>query len=236
MGTHNTHDYFFPLLTRNGALQGTAFLVSAEGHFMTAGHVMRAATEGGSGLAMAHRPGTDRYKAVEYEVLAHHKSADVSFGRLLDLDWDCRSFPILSRDLPLGEDVYAFGFVPPTGWTGGHYSESCRYAKGYVEMALPVGNLATPSKAYEVSFEVPPGMSGAALMTYHHEPCVGGVLVGSGRTEFVDDIVRDTETSSDGATSTAPTVYKRVLPHGVAATAAAILGIPEALAVVRVLG
>jgi len=131
------------------------------------------------GFAMVHRPDSDRYRPTKLEIVAPHPSHDVCIGRFAGHDWQCQSLPLPTSELPIGEDVQGFGFVSPTRGAGGEYYNEIRFAKGHVALVLSERNPWTRSVAYELSFDVPRGLSGAPLLAHsnvgaHQEPHENG--------------------------------------------------------------
>jgi len=176
------------------SFHGTAFFLNGAGVFLTARHVVdkgaaAVATHGGF-LGLCVRP-PDGSRNVAAAILSFDHAEppyDVSIGR-------CNGgFPTLLTltDVEVGpwRDVAAYGY-PETAlnvslegfWMYG------RGFKGYVHRLVKRGELPAGGhpNAFEVSFAMPPGLSGAPLFV-HSQPkdVVVGVCVGANRAETVD--------------------------------------------------
>ena len=234
MGGFQPFDYFFPLLDSDNTLLGTGALVSAEGHFLTAGHVVRERRPGDvRGILPVPGKGIFRLLAA-VGIRHHHEGADVALGLLAGADWEFASLPVLDISLPIGEDVYTYGFVPPTSVRNDEFIHDTRYFKGYVSGLLGSGNQWTRCPTYQVPFEIPRGLSGAPLMTFHNEKCIAGIICGSARTELVEDIEEETEEKRGDERVITRVVSKRIISYGLAIGSEMLLQIPGLTGICRV--
>lgn len=185
-------------VTSNSALirsfHGTAFFVNDAGVFITARHVVEKGSDAVAGhggfLGLCVRPPGGAGNVAAKILSFDHADPpyDVSIGT-------CNgSFPTLltvkDADVATWRDVATFGYPetalnisPQAFWIYG------RGFKGYVHRLVKFGELPAGGhpNAFEVSFAMPPGLSGAPLFL-HSEPrdVVVGVCVGANRAETVD--------------------------------------------------
>lgn len=176
------------------AFHGTAFFVNSVGVFMTARHVFEtgsnSVTQHGGFLGLCVRPPSGGGNVAAKILSVDHADPpyDISIGI-------CNgSFPTLlavqPADVTTWRDVATFGYPetalnvsPQAFWIYG------RGFKGYVHRLVKRGEFAAGGHpdTFEVSFSMPPGLSGAPLFL-HAQPrdVVVGVCVGANRAEAVD--------------------------------------------------
>jgi len=129
--------------------QGTAFLVSREGHLLTCAHVLGAHEQATVWLA-----GTNH----EARVVRRDEMNDLA---LLKVSMPAGQLPApipaaLSTNYPLGQDVFTIGF-PLTDILG----SSPRLTKGLISAAVGLND---DPKHLQVSVEIQPGNSGGPLL------------------------------------------------------------------------
>jgi hypothetical protein len=224
MGEWNTFDYLIILGNEQGFC-GSGVLVSSMGHFLTARHVIEP-----SSFALIRRPNTNRLLRIDIETKYLHPVADVAMGKLQPLDWEHKFFSVLSRPCLTGEDVYTSGFI---GVDITNRTPELRYRKGYIQAGIQYNIGRGPFPAYELSFEVLRGLSGSPLLTFYHEICIVGILFGSGRSEYIDDIDEDTQTVAPDRVKVTRVINKRVVSFGLATTFTSIKEIEGAENTIR---
>jgi len=142
------------------------------------------------------------------------------FPELLRLRWSFVSLPCLC-------DVATHGYPHALSPQQDFNALTGRGHKGYIVAELPhrVDGFDTHFLSYEVSFQVPLGLSGAPLL-YGSPSTVGGVLIGTKETSMILRVEK--EITREG---TQVEVYQReqIVHYGVAVPSAVIGGIQSAL-------
>lgn len=142
------------------AAQGTAFLVSADGHVLTCAHVLDSAT-----TATVILDGK-RYFA---DVVKADKNADLALLKLREKPPEGAAvlgFRAAAKGYSMGEDVFTIGY-PLSSLLG----NSARMSKGLVSATA---GMRDDPKQLQVSAEIQPGNSGGPLLD--HEGQVVGVI------------------------------------------------------------
>jgi hypothetical protein len=111
---------------------------------------------------------------------------------------------LMEGDILPGQNIYSWGF-PLTEERGG------RYIKGYVTRYLN-NPFSKYEPSYELSVEIPMGLSGCPLLLAHNGVKVAGVLFGNGRSESIDDQYEEIISSEEKKTY----VSKKILSYGLA--------------------
>jgi hypothetical protein len=178
---------------------GTAFFIDEAGTFITAGHVVRdgyASTENSNMfLGLCPRP-TGSETNVACRIVKHELAPapfDVAFGKV------DQSFPtnltLASAVVGTWRDVATYGYpVTSQNVSAEGFWMYGRGFKGYVHREIGKGHLrgGNHPDAFETSFSMPKGLSGAPLFV-RAEPkdIVVGVCVGTNRGESVEFLLEE---------------------------------------------
>lgn len=188
---------------------GTAFLVSSRGDAITAGHVLRVPGELQEGhrlVAVVVRDGREEVCWITHA--AAFAEWDVS---LLHVNLTATKYlPISAAEVVAGADIQILGITDHEVWGGG---KEMRILKGHVTMAA--------SRWLELSCSVPMGMSGSPLFM---EGRVVGCVIGTLRTEQVEDSTEETREASGQRERIRGTQVRRVFHYGRAFPFAAAAG------------
>lgn len=184
-------------------LEGTAFFISSKGHFVTARHVLdgseaRCKNEPGTftGLVVKSLDPATPAKNLLAPILLYEGSLppfDIAVGQV---HYTGPTTLTLRRDevVDVWLDVATFGYpIHAVSGPPDKMNLNLRAHKGYVQRMLNPGDIAiapNPS-AYELSFVLSQGLSGAPLFSTKYGPAkrdtVIGVCVGSVRSEIIED-------------------------------------------------
>lgn len=182
---------------------GTAFFVTRNGIALAANHCMpkpEAVPEDRAVLAALWRGGKPAWHRVVAD--ANPTSTDLAILKVssvpspyLQIDWS---------QMSIGDDVTAVG-IPGHLENEGNIDMRC--LKGHILEAT------RKTRAARLSFEVPRGMSGSPLFK---SGLATGVLLGTGRSEFLDDSYVDEQEKAGEVTRVTRTEVKRVIHYGAA--------------------
>jgi Trypsin-like peptidase domain len=184
-------------------LCGSAFLIGTRGVFLTARHVLEVALieaeRDGLHVAIIGKGVDGTTQDSTASVVQQHEYAPQPFDVAVGISaYSARSLLTLQpMDCEAWKDVATFGY--PTQAVSGPAEAlnlNLRCHKGYVQRLLIPGDLhiGQHPKAFETSFLIGRGMSGAPLFV-HAEPqdIVIGVCVGSARSEVIEDEVLEVQ-------------------------------------------
>ena len=203
-------------------LIGTAFLISGNGHFLTARHVIESAEANAAakGLRVAlvlKDEGGRSSSSVVADVTQREfapEPYDIAVGHV---HYHCETLLVLSSlDIDVWQDVATFGY-PLHAVSGDPCALrlNIRCHRGYIQRLLRPGDapMGPNPHGLELSFLLSRGLSGAPLFV-HRQPkdVVIGICVGSFRTELIED--EQLEVMEDG--STYKEVKLKVEEYGVA--------------------
>jgi S1-C subfamily serine protease len=181
---------------------GTGFFVGVQGVFITATHVIDAADEGVKlrggfvGLCIRYADKPENLAVRIASIDAAPPPYDISVGKITA---NIPSWLTLGqKPITVFQDVAAYGF-PATAQNHSNHEfwMHGRGFRGYVHRPVASGDLegSPHPDAFELSFSMPQGLSGAPLFTYDPNGDVAiGVCVGINRgesTEFVIEEVQD---------------------------------------------
>jgi hypothetical protein len=171
---------------------GTAFGIGG-GMFLTAGHVLECSKQHEDwGLGYTRDSLLVRAAITDAVALPDHDlavlRANVPIAR--NARWDMSLLPLLS-------DVISVGY--PYALDSASYEFSIRAFKGYVVSSGRFSRLPNRPPHYELSFQAPRGLSGAALWSPGDDPAIRGIVIGNQSTELLvfssrERVVEDRET------------------------------------------
>ncbi len=218
MAAFSPRNYIFPIFDSKNVFRGTGFFVSPKGHFLTARHVVGDADRESFfiHIQVGAREHLQKFPVIN---LSFHQRADIamgaidSYGNLVDF------FPLLWPMRLVGEDVYTFGFTEERIKTDRGEKLDARYLKGYIS-AISASNIGVNGKRfYELSFEVPRGLSGAPVLMFHNEVCIVGLIIGTHRSEEIEDFLEETiEENNNESKIIQKIINKKVISYGLAYT------------------
>jgi hypothetical protein len=171
--------YIIPLVPGSG-FAGCAAIISEDGWFLTAGHVLEAATK----ALVMKEPG--KFVVAAISERRFHPVADVAMGKL-EAPWALSPLKVEREHRIIGDDICSVGYAGIEPGEETDIELDVRYAKGYVARARNFDLGRGRHVVYELSFEVVRGLSGSPLLL-PDTPILVGVLFGSGRTEWVEDV------------------------------------------------
>jgi hypothetical protein len=165
---------------------GTGFFVSKQGDAVTARHVLPSPEQLRHGHRLVAVCVCDGREQPCW--ITHAAPFDAWDVALLHVDMaDTRYLPLRAGDVSAGTDVQFIGIADHEAWGGG---KELRILKGHVTMAVPPW--------LELNCAVPRGMSGSPLLVGDG---VAGCVVGTLRTEQLEDSVEEvTEVTGEGST------------------------------------
>lgn len=201
------HDYEFPVIGYNKEeimpenivsprnIYGTAFSIG-NGFFMTAGHSIKAAFSENDTISIGIVSGNDyiAYEADSSEVI---DDFDVGFIKTIRTIERAKTNKWVTSRLPSLYDVIAGGF--PYAMDNERNTIGTRSFKGYVVSMKPFSSFSSDIRVYELSFQCPRGLSGAALTTNEDMPQVAGIIVGNSSMEM--NVFTQKEILEDGTTT-----------------------------------
>jgi hypothetical protein len=199
-------------------LVGTAFLISDEGLFMTAAHVLKQAIANEAshgrfvGIVGKDANGTHVARLSHHEFAPNGQDVAVGLSAYKHKTW----YRISGAKYDVWQRVASCGFPEDAiSVTDNKIRQPLRAYKGIIQRVIAKDCLALmpKSKGYELSFSPSPGVSGAPLFIYRGEYGeVAGVCVGSFRSEQVEDEI--TQINDNGERYTEKRV--RITQYGLA--------------------
>lgn len=215
-----------------GEVQGTAFSLG-EDFMITAGHVVKSlelTQDQCICLGVVEDTFLKAVRVKEFELLEKdiallkvdyiYPGSEHWFHRLKWLDSDLNPFSIIRT---MG---YAYGMHR----VDDHQSIVNRCFEGHIVSRLvsfkPVGSQLQPFSAYELSFLVPRGLSGAPVISSGGELVVQGIVIGNTQTRMM--VFRSEERIEETNQTTAVEQYD-ALTLGVAVTAREVMGLDSNL-------
>lgn len=198
-------------------------------YLITAGHVVEALGDAARGAVRVVDPRTmtpHGLRIVDHEVLAH----DLGLLHVEIPDEDAKGWvkepPWLSSQLDLLAPVASMGFPYGMQHDAQGSTSLLRAFSGHVVSGrryLPPGMKPPAFDAYELSFAVPRGLSGAPLLDYRTADgttAVSGIVIGNGR----ESMLVHTQTEKDSATKETVVVERwESLQLGIAVQASCVL-------------
>ncbi len=217
----NIHQLFFPVVgyeEKNGQKEiknifGTSFSIKNT-YFLTAGHSIKNSKEclkfgiaylphGQTIFEIAEAEASEVYESVDMGII----QAKVPYGKWLK--WRLDKLPMLT-------DVQTGGY--PYGFDSKERRIGSRSYKGYVVSSRPFERFTSYPYCYELSFQCPRGLSGAALCKRGDEfATIHGLIIGNAQTEM--EVYREKEEIEDkGKNEKIIHTYIKteVLSHGIA--------------------
>jgi hypothetical protein len=197
------HDYDFPVIgyDRKGStskhvftpknVYGTAFNIG-EDYFMTAGHSLKSSASDNDTVAIGFIDGQHYLasEAMDYEVIPEY---DVGFikvmakiNRAKSLRWEHNRLASL---IDVGAGGYPYALDLENNTIGS------RSFKGYIVSRKRFHGFSAKPWVYEISFQCPRGLSGAALITLDGSPKIAGMIVGNHTTKML--VFSDSERISE---------------------------------------
>jgi hypothetical protein len=197
------HDYHFPVIgyDRKGAysevvftpknVYGTAFNIG-EDYFMTAGHSLKSAASENDTIAIGFVDGQDYLasEVLDYEIVPEF---DVGFIKVMaridrakGLEWEHKRIASL---LDVGAMGHPYALDPESHTLGS------RSFKGYIVSRRRFHGFPAKPWIYELSFQCPRGLSGAAVITLDGSPKIVGMVVGNHTTKML--VFSDSERISE---------------------------------------
>jgi hypothetical protein len=185
-------DNLTPSDFRLANIYGTAFPIGGE-YFLTADHVLKNALKNpycGLGFAGLNRQLSSR------SLIAHESFPDYDVALLQGYAPDT---PLLSWDLTNQDpfaDVQTMGY--PLAWDVKQSEIYTRAFKGHIVTTRRWHDLKAAPNIYELSFQAPPGLSGAPLVSIAYPPQLVGMIIKDTTSQMGLPTSIITEKSSDG--------------------------------------
>lgn len=183
MTTFEIGNIVFPLISgefisggsiKVGRFLGTGFFINSNGLFITCKHVIEA-LEKNQKIFMGQLNGPSAGDYLGINNICVHPRYDLAWGQVVTKKKTQFLTPY-QGPYALGLDVGAFGFTD-AGKQGGILSIDPRYLRGHLSRSAEEPYDFPTRKLCEVSFSVPSGFSGTALLTENYE--LLGMLYGN---------------------------------------------------------
>lgn len=212
-------------------LHGTAFLISNDGAFLTARHVIEqglAATEKDSqrlGI-FPMQPVAGVPTSLTIPILSHEFAPEPCDVAVCTTAYQARTFfRVTTRAVEVWQDIATAGYpASAIGQASPQYQVQQRAHKGYIQRCVPTGRLPVGRHpdVFEVSFPITQGLSGAPLFIHEADyEAVIGVCVGS----LTSRVVAYEETMRvEGTTEGKVDQVRRVEEFGIAHDLRALAG------------